>query len=86
MGESALRDQLPTIDDLDAQAKKLLDAVACTIGRNAVNHLKDMYPDALKAVAATAEISLRNSIRNDINFQIKPLLMRLVDQKRKGLL
>ncbi|WP_380784846.1 hypothetical protein [Sphingomonas sp. R86521] len=42
--------------------------MARNIGREAVNHLKTMYPAALAAVPKGAETSLTNHIRNDINW------------------
>lgn len=71
-------------DDLDKRAKKALDKLARSIGRAAVNHLKEMYPDALKAVTKTAEISLTNHIRNDVNYNIRPLLELLIEQGRRS--
>jgi hypothetical protein len=71
-------------DDLETRAKKELDKLARSIGRAAVNHLKEMYPDALKAVTKTAELSLTNHIRNDVNHHIRPLLMLLIKQGRSS--
>jgi hypothetical protein len=71
-------------DDLETRAKKELDKLARSIGRAAVNHLKEMYPDALKAVTKTAELSLTNHIRNDVNYHIRPLLMLLIKQGRSN--
>lgn len=80
-------DNLPALPlDLDAEGKKLLDQIAKDIGRSAVNHLKQMYPEALAGVTKNAEISLTNHVRNQINHHMRPLVERLVDQKKKGLL
>ena len=48
------------------------------IGCEAVNHLKQMYPETLAAVPKTAELSLTNCIRNDINYRMRPLLMAMI--------
>ena len=69
-------------DGLETRAKKELDKLARSIGRAAVNHLKEMYPVALKSVTKTAEISLTNHIRNDINHHIRPLLALLIKSGR----
>lgn len=78
---------MPTVpqEDLETRAKKELDKLARSIGRGAVNHLKDMYPDALKAVTKTAEVSLTNHVRNEINHHVRPLLMLLIEQGRRNL-
>jgi hypothetical protein len=72
----------PAEDDLD-RVKRALDEVARKIGRSSVNHLKDMYPDALAAVTKNAEVSLTNHVRNAINYHMRPLLEILVEQSRK---
>jgi hypothetical protein len=53
------------------------------IGRSAVNHLKEMYPDALSAVTKNAEISLTNHVRNNINDAMRPILKLIVDLARE---
>lgn len=78
-------DDDPGIDldiDLDAKVKKALDDLARKIGRSAVNHLKDMYPEALASVTKNAEISLTNHVRNQINFEMQPIVKMLVLQYR----
>ena len=69
-------------DDLE-RVKRALDEVARKIGRSSVNHLKEMYPDALAAVTKNAEVSLTNHVRNAINHHMRPLLEILVEQSRK---
>jgi hypothetical protein len=62
----------------EKRARRLFDAMARDIGREAVNHLKTMYPAALQAVPKNAELSLTNRIRNDINWRMRPLLMAMI--------
>lgn len=71
-------------EDIDTRMKKALDDLARSIGRSAVNHLKEMYPDALKAVTKTAEVSLTNHVRNNINHHMKPVLALLIEMKKNG--
>lgn len=71
----------PTTESHEARARRLFDEMARNIGREAVNHLKTMYPDILSERAATSkswETSLVNTIRNDINWRMRPLLMALI--------
>lgn len=65
-------------DSLETRVKKACDTAARKIGRSAVNHLKDMYPDALASVTKTAEVSLTNHIRNEINDAMRPILTLIV--------
>lgn len=74
---------LPPLSDED-RLKAALDHLARSIGRAAVNHLKAMYPAALKSVPKTAEVSLTNHIRNDINMHMRPVLALLVELKNEG--
>lgn len=62
----------------ERRARRLFDEMARNIGREAVNHLKAMYPAALAAVPKSAEISLTNHVRNDINWRMRPLLMAMI--------
>lgn len=65
----------------EQRARRLFDEMARNIGREAVNHLKDMYPDTLSERAAQSkswETSMVNHIRNDINWRMRPLLMALI--------
>lgn len=71
----------PEAETHEARARRLFDEMARNIGREAVNHLKTMYPDHLTERAAQSkswEMSLVNSIRNDINWRMRPLLMALI--------
>lgn len=55
--------------------------MARNIGREAVNHLKTMYPHMLSDKARESkiwELSLVNTIRNDINWRMRPLLMAMI--------
>lgn len=65
----------------EQRARRLFDEMARNIGREAVNHLKEMYPEILSDRARTSkswETSLTNHIRNDINWRMRPLLMALI--------
>lgn len=67
----------------ERRARRLFDEMARNIGREAVNHLKTMYPAALAAVPKSAETSLTNRIRNDINWRMRPLLMAMIAMHRQ---
>ena len=67
----------------ERMARRLFDEMARNIGREAVNHLKTMYPAALAAVPKSAEMSLTNRIRNDINWRMRPLLMAMIAMHRE---
>lgn len=67
----------------EQRARRLFDEMARNIGREAVNHLKAMYPAALAAVPRAAELSLTNHIRNDINWRMRPLLMAMIAMHRE---
>jgi hypothetical protein len=67
---------VPIVTEMDA--KKALDALAWKIGQQAVLHLRQMYPDALKAVPSTCSVSLRNTIRNAVNGELWPLIRNMV--------
>jgi hypothetical protein len=65
----------------ERRARRLFDEMARNIGREAVNHLKTMYPHMLSDQARQSKIwetSLVNTIRNDINWRMRPLLMALI--------
>ena len=65
----------------EQRARRLFDEMARNIGREAVNHLKTMHPQMLSEQARTSkswEFSLVNSIRNDINWRMRPLLMAMI--------
>lgn len=65
-------------ENQERRARRLFDEMARNIGREAVNHLKSMYPAALAAVPKSAEVSLTNRIRSDINWRMRPLLMAMI--------
>lgn len=67
----------------EQRARRLFDEMARNIGREAVNYMKIMYPNALAAVPKSAEISLTNHIRNDINWRMRPLLMAMIAMHRE---
>lgn len=67
----------------ERRARRLFDEMARNIGHEAVNHLKLMYPAALAAVPRSAELSLTNHIRNDINWRMRPLLMAMIAMHRE---
>lgn len=67
----------------ERRARRLFDEMARNIGREAVNHLKTMYPAALAAVPKSAETSLTNRIRNDVNWRMRPLLMAMIAMHRE---
>lgn len=83
---SATRAEIAVVESPGARANKILDTHARKIGRSAVNHLKEMYPEAMAAVTKTAEISLTNHIRNEINHDMKAAIMALVEMQKRGLL
>lgn len=60
---------------LEQELRRALDDVARKIGRPSVNHLKEMYPNALAAVPKTAEVSLTNFFRNRINLEMRPVVI-----------
>ncbi|MBZ9873057.1 hypothetical protein LB542_19600 [Mesorhizobium sp. BR1-1-9] len=65
----------------EARARRLFDEMARNIGREAVNHLKTMYPHILSEQAHHSkswETSLVNTVRNDINWRMRPLLMAMI--------
>jgi len=67
----------------EQRARRLFDEMARNIGREAVRHLKMMYPAGFEAVPKTAETSLVNHIRNDINWRMRPLLMAMIAMHRE---
>jgi nucleoside-diphosphate-sugar epimerase len=65
----------------ERRARRLFDEMARNIGREAVNHLKTMYPEIFSDYGKRSkswETSLTNSIRNDINWRMRPLLMAMI--------
>lgn len=79
--------ELPTLVSPHAsqekRARRLFDEMARNIGRNAVNHMKEMYPQTFANSPKTAELSLVNHIRNDINWRMRPLLMAMIAMHRE---
>jgi hypothetical protein len=73
----------PARETPEQRARRLFDEMARNIGREAVNHFKWMYPNAMKGVPKTAEISLVNHIRNDINYRMRPLLMAMIEMHKE---
>lgn len=70
----------------EQRARRLFDEMARNIGREAVNHLKAMYPHILSDNAFRSkswELSLTNHIRNDINWRMRPLLMAMIAMHRE---
>ena len=65
----------------EQRARRLFDEMARNIGREAVNHLKTMYPHVISDYGRSSkswETSLTNTIRNDINWRMRPLLMAMI--------
>jgi hypothetical protein len=65
----------------EQRARRLFDEMARNIGREAVNHLKTMYPHIFTPEGKASkswETSLVNTVRNDINYRMRPLLEGLV--------
>jgi hypothetical protein len=70
----------------ERRARRLFDELARNIGREAVNHLKTMYPEMLAERAGQSkswETSMVNHIRNDINWRMRPLLMAMIAMHRE---
>lgn len=82
-------DTLPAVkspETMERRARRLFDEMARNIGREAVNHLKTMYPDMLSDRARESKIwetSLVNHTRNDINWRMRPLLMAMIAMHRE---
>jgi hypothetical protein len=70
----------------EQRARRLFDEMARNIGREAVNHLKMMYPYIFSERGKQSkswEISLTNHVRNDINWRMRPLLMAMIAMHRE---
>lgn len=70
----------------EKRARRLFDEMARNIGREAVNHLKSMYPHMLSDKGHKSkiwELSLTNHVRNDINWRMRPLLMAMIAMHRE---
>lgn len=76
----------PAGESQERRARRLFDEMARNIGREAVNHLKTMYPDVLSEkghASKSWETSLVNAVRNDINWRMRPLLMAMIAMHRE---
>lgn len=72
---------IPPKETHEQRARRLFDEMSRNIGREAVNRLKTMYPEILSDRAWRSkswETSLVNTVRNDINWRMRPLLMALI--------
>lgn len=67
----------------EKRARRLFDEMARNIGRNAVNYMKEMYPKTFEGQPSTAELSMVNTIRNDINYRMRPLLMAMIQMHKE---
>lgn len=56
---------------LSANGSQMLREAEADIGRDAVAHLKEMYPAALEAVPGSAAVSLRNFINSRVTALLK---------------
>lgn len=77
---------IPPKETPERRARRLFDEMARNIGREAVNHLKTMYPETLgeRMMASKSwETSLTNTIRNDINYRMRPLLMAMIEMHKE---
>jgi hypothetical protein len=68
--------------------KALIRAIAMDIGKEAVHHVKTMYPAAIKACPSTFPLSLRNCIHNEIIAAIEvtdegEIIARIADRKKR---
>lgn len=80
-GLPAIMDAAHRVETQEQRARRLFDEMARNIGREAVNHLKTMYPHILSEQAWTSkiwELSTVNTVRNDINWRMRPLLMVMI--------
>lgn len=69
---------IPKTETAERRARRLFDEMARNIGREAVNYMKAMYPATFVGQPTTAETSMVNHIRNDINYRMRPLLMAMI--------
>lgn len=70
----------------ERRARRLFDEMARNIGREAVNYMKNMYPEIFSVRARESkswETSMVNHIRNDINWRMRPLLMAMIAMHRE---
>jgi hypothetical protein len=75
---SNLPELLMEPESAEKRARRLFDEMARNIGRETVNYMKRMYPKTFIGQPSTAEISMVNHIRRDINYRMKPLLMAMI--------
>lgn len=73
----------PEPETPERRARRLFDEMARNIGREAVNYMKAMYPKTFEGQPKTAELSMVNHIRNDINYRMKPLLMAMIAMQKE---
>lgn len=66
------------VETAEQRARRLFDEMARNIGRETVNYMKGMYPGVFDGQPASAQISMVNHIRNDINYRMRPLLMAMI--------
>lgn len=66
------------VETAERRARRLFDEMARNIGRETVNYMKQMYPATFVGQPGTAELSMVNHIRNDINYRMRPLLMAMI--------
>lgn len=69
---------LPEPETAERRARRLFDEMARNIGRETVNYMKFMYPGVFAGQPRTAEVSMVNHVRNDINYRMRPLLMAMI--------
>lgn len=70
----------------EQRARRLFDEMARNIGRETVNHIKQMYPEILSdrgRQSKSWETSVTNHVRNDINWRMRPLLMAMIAMHRE---
>ncbi len=75
---TAVAPRAATQETPERRARRLFDEMARNIGREAVNYMKAMYPATFVGQPSTAELSMVNHIRNDINYRMRPLLMAMI--------
>jgi hypothetical protein len=74
---------VPPIETPERRARRLFDEMARNIGRETVNYMKQMYPGVFAGQPSTAELSMVNHIRNDINYRMRPLLMATIQMHKE---
>lgn len=56
----------PALGDDSEISRSLIKALAMAVGKNTVDYVEVMYPEAIKHASSTFKLSLRNHIYNDI--------------------